>query len=183
MSRWKPRRPGSASNTRNSPAPSPCQFRGEEKTLAQMGRYLEEPDRPLRQEAWELTANRRLREAEQFENNFEQLLKLREQIAANAGFPNYLQYAFQARGRFDYTPGDCRKFHDAVEKEIMPAVRQLQAERRRQLGLPVAPPVGPERGSFEPPVPAPLRAGRGDGGRARRRFLTSLIPGWRPIFN
>ena len=39
-------------------------FRGEEKTLAQMGRYLEEPDRPLRQEAWELTANRRLREAE-----------------------------------------------------------------------------------------------------------------------
>jgi oligoendopeptidase F len=110
-------------------------FRGEEKTLAQMGRYLEEPDRPLRQEAWELTANRRLREAENFETNFEQLLKLREQIAANAGFPNYLQYAFQARGRFDYTPGDCRKFHDAVEKEIMPAVRQLQAERRRRLGL------------------------------------------------
>jgi oligoendopeptidase F len=111
------------------------QFRGEEKTLAQMGRYLEEPDRPLRQEAWELTANRRLQEAERFENNFEQLLGLREQIAANAGFPNYLQYAFQARGRFDYTPGDCRKFHDAVEKEIMPAVRQLQAQRRRQLGL------------------------------------------------
>jgi oligoendopeptidase F len=110
-------------------------FRGEEKTLAQMGRYLEEPDRPLRQEAWELTANRRLREAEAFEDNFEQLLKLREQIAANAGFPNYLPYAFQARARFDYTPADCRKFHDAVEKEIMPVVRRLQAERRRQLGL------------------------------------------------
>ena len=29
-------------------------FRGEEKTLVQMGRYLEEPDRPLRREAWEL---------------------------------------------------------------------------------------------------------------------------------
>ena len=110
-------------------------FRGGEKTLAQMGRYLEEPDRPLRQEAWELTANRRLREAEAFENNFEQLLKLREQIAANAGFPNYLEYAFQARARFDYTPADCRKFHVAVEKELMPVVRQLQAERRRRLGL------------------------------------------------
>jgi oligoendopeptidase F len=110
-------------------------FRGEERTLAQMGRYLEEPDRPLRQEAWELTANRRLREAERFEDNFEQLLRLREQIAANAGFPNYLEYAFQMRGRFDYSPADCRKFHDAVEKEIMPAVRQLQAERRNQLGL------------------------------------------------
>ncbi len=112
------------------------QFRGGEQTLAQMGRYLEEPDRPLRQEAWELTAKRRLQEAEHFENNFEQLLHRREQIAANAGFPNYLQYAFRARGRFDYTPEDCRKFHDAVEKEIMPVVRQLQAQRRRQMGLP-----------------------------------------------
>ena len=38
------------------------QFRGEEKTLIQMGRYLEEPDRAVRQEAWELIANRRLQE-------------------------------------------------------------------------------------------------------------------------
>ena len=53
------------------------QFRGEEKTLVQMGRYLEEPDRPLRQEAWELVANRRLHEAERFEEIFDQLLKLR----------------------------------------------------------------------------------------------------------
>src|SRR5204863_2961518 len=62
------------------------QFKGEEKTLVQMGRYLEEPDRPLRKEAWELVANRRLQEAEKFEGIFEQLVNLREKIAANAGF-------------------------------------------------------------------------------------------------
>src|SRR5206468_1742825 len=71
------------------------QFRGEEKTLVQMGRYLEEPDRALRQEAWELVANRRLQEAEKFEETFNQLVNLREQIAANAGFKNYLDYAFR----------------------------------------------------------------------------------------
>src|SRR2546428_9791301 len=64
------------------------QFRGEEKTLVQMGRYLEETDRALRQEAWELVANRRLQEADKFEDIFDELLKLREQIARNAGFPN-----------------------------------------------------------------------------------------------
>src|SRR6202051_4116966 len=52
------------------------QFRGEEKTLIQMARYLEEPDRALRQEAWELVANRRLQEAGQFENIFEGMLQL-----------------------------------------------------------------------------------------------------------
>jgi oligoendopeptidase F len=110
-------------------------FRGEERTLVQMGRYLEEPDRALRQEAWESMTNRRLQEAEQIETIFEQLLKLREEIAANAGFPDYLSYAFRARGRFDYTPGDCVKFHQAIEVVLMPVLRRLQAERRKQLGL------------------------------------------------
>ncbi|EEF60363.1 M3 family oligoendopeptidase [Pedosphaera parvula] len=111
------------------------QFKGEEKTLTQMGRYLEETDRPLRQEVWEMVANRRLEEAEKIEDIFDQLVKLREQIAKNAGFKNYLEYAFRARGRFDYTPADCVQFHDAIEKEIMPALRELQSERKTQLGL------------------------------------------------
>ena len=109
------------------------QFRGEEKTLVQMGRYLEEPDRPLRQEAWELVAKRRLEERDKFEEIFDQLVALRAKIAGNAGFENYRDYAFRKLGRFDYTPQDCVQFHEAVEKEFMPAVRELQAERRRQL--------------------------------------------------
>jgi oligoendopeptidase F len=110
-------------------------FRGEEKTLVQMGRYLEEPDRALRQEAWELVAKRRLQEAEKFEDIFDQLIDLRERVARNAGFKNYRDYAFRRLGRFDYTPEDCAHFHGAVAREIMPAARELQAARRRQLGL------------------------------------------------
>lgn len=110
-------------------------FRGEEKTLVQMGRYLEEPDRALRQEAWQVVAQRRLAERETFETQFDELLRLRHQIARNAGFENYRDYAFKARGRFDYTPADCEAFHRAIELEIVPVLRELQAERRRQLGL------------------------------------------------
>jgi oligoendopeptidase F len=111
------------------------QFRGEEKTLVQMGRYLEEPDRPLRQEAWELVANRRLQEAGKFEEIFDQLVKLREQIASNAGYANYRDYAFRKLGRFDYTPADCVAFHQAVEHEIVPVLSELQAERKRLLAI------------------------------------------------
>jgi oligoendopeptidase F len=110
-------------------------FRGEEKTLVQMGRYLEEPDRALRQEAWELVAKRRLQDADKCEEIFDQLIQLRTQIARNAGFENYRDYAFRQKGRFDYTPENCLEFHDAVEKEIMPAIRAIQNERKRQLKL------------------------------------------------
>jgi len=110
-------------------------FRGEEKTLVQMGRYLEEPDRALRREAWELVAKRRLQDADKCEEIFDELIKLRTQIAKNAGFENYRDFAFRQKCRFDYTPENCFQFHDAVEKEIMPAVREIQNERRRQLKL------------------------------------------------
>ena len=60
-------------------------------------------------------------------------IQLRTQIAKNAGFRDYRDYAFRKLGRFDYRPEDCLQFHDAVEKEIVPVVRELQAERREQL--------------------------------------------------
>jgi oligoendopeptidase F len=110
-------------------------FRGEEKTLVQMGRYLEEPDRALRQEAWELVARRRLQEADKFDDILDGQIKLRQQIAKNAGFGNYRDYAFRRLGRFDYTPDDCTQFRDATEKHVMPVVREIQAQRREQLRL------------------------------------------------
>ena len=111
------------------------QFRGEEKTLVAMARYLEEPDRAVRQEAWQLVAGRRLKERDTFEDLFDRLVKVRHQIAVNAGFANYRDYAFRKLGRFDYSPDDCAKFHEAVEKEIMPVVRELQSQRQQQLKI------------------------------------------------
>jgi oligoendopeptidase F len=110
-------------------------FRGVEQTLVQMGRYLEEPGRDTRREAWELVANRRLQETDKFEDIFAKLVKVREQIAQNAGFDNYRDYAFRKLGRFDYTPADCQAFHVAVESEVMPMLRQIQAERRSALNI------------------------------------------------
>jgi oligoendopeptidase F len=111
------------------------QYRGEEKTLAQMAPVLEQPGRATRQEAWELITRRRLDERDQFEDLFDAQLKLRRQIAANAGFDNYRDYAFKARGRFDYGPAECEAFHAAIESEIVPLLREQQSRRRERLGL------------------------------------------------
>ena len=160
-------------------------FRGEEKTLVQMGRYLEEPDRALRQEAWELVARRRLQEAEKFEDIFDRLIDLREQIARNAGFKNYRDYAFRRLGRFDYTPEDCAHFHDAVEREVMPVVREFQADRRRQLGLDKLHPghLRPWDLAVDPQNRPPLKpfTGWSKWFRARRKFSTGWMANWRAV--
>lgn len=111
------------------------EFRGEEKTLVAMGRYQEEPDRAVREEAWRAVADRRLKETDRFDEFFDGLISLRGRMAANAGFANYRDYAFRSRGRFDYGPADCEQFHEAIEAEVMPVLRELQARRRQQLGV------------------------------------------------
>ena len=96
------------------------QFRGEERTLVAMGRFQEDPDRPLREEAWRAVADRRLKEADRFEELYDGLVDLRGRMASNAGFANYRDYAFRLRGRFDYGPSDCERFMTPLRREVMP---------------------------------------------------------------
>lgn len=106
-----------------------------EYTLEQAAVFLKDTDRKVRQQAWEAITERRLQDKDKLDELFNSLLKLRHQVALNAGFENFRDYMFQALGRFDYTPTDCYKFHDAIEKEIVPILKQQAESRREALGL------------------------------------------------
>jgi oligoendopeptidase F len=111
------------------------QFDGQEQTLARMARIQEEPDRARREAAWKTVAERRLEEAGKIEDLFDKLLALRNEIAHAAGFPDFRAYTFANYERFDYTPEDCLRFHNAVEHHVVPLAREMQEERRRKLGV------------------------------------------------
>ena len=106
-----------------------------EYTLEQAAVFLKDTDRKVRQNAWEAITARRLQDKDKLDELFNSLLKLRHQVALNAGFENFRDYMFQSLGRFDYTPTDCYKFHEAIEKEIVPILRNQAESRRKALGL------------------------------------------------
>ena len=110
-------------------------FRGEERTPAQMAPFLEENDRSVRQTAWELVAERRLAERDTLDALFDRMLALRVAIAREAGFPDFVAYAFRSRERFDYGVQETIDFHRAIERVVVPLANQLQEERRRALGV------------------------------------------------
>lgn len=111
-------------------------YQGQELTLQQAAKYLEETDRRIRQDIWDLVARRRLQDKETLEEIYDKLIALRAQMAKNAGFDNYRDYAFKKRRRFDYTPQDCFQFHDGVEQAMLPLVERIHADRRSKLGVP-----------------------------------------------
>ncbi len=110
-------------------------YKGEEKTLSQLGPYLKDPDRQVRQEVWHLRMNKMMEMRDEFNRLFDQMKELRIQQAKNAGFDNYRDFMHQAKGRFSYTPDDIIKFHKAVEEEVMPFLREQTEERRKTLGI------------------------------------------------
>jgi len=110
-------------------------FRGEERTMQQMGVFGIENDRALRQEAWEAATRRRLQDTERIEDLFDKMIALRMQIARNAGFDNFRDYQFRRYDRFDYTPADCEAFHRAVEEFVVPVNLKNIELRRLSLGI------------------------------------------------
>ena len=115
-------------------------FRGRERTLQEMGVFLEDNDRATRHEAFELSTNRRLDDKEKLEDIFDQMLALRGQIAKNAGFEDYRAYMFRRMERFDYTPEQCLQFHEAIEKIVVPLNREMLLERKNTLDVEVVKP-------------------------------------------
>lgn len=110
-------------------------WEGRELTLPQLARYLEEPDRAVREASWRVGSERFLADAPALDELYEKMVRLRHRIARNAGLENYRDYRFRALERFDYTPVDCFAFHEAIEKVVVPAAATLARERCSRLGL------------------------------------------------
>lgn len=108
---------------------------GQTLTLQQAQKLLQSDSRELRKEIFEKIQNRRLEDKEKLEDLFDKLLKLRHQIALNAGFDNFRDYMMRSLGRFDYGVKDCEDFHQAIAKVIVPIMRKIHQERAGKLNL------------------------------------------------
>ena len=113
------------------------EFDGEEKTMQQMGKYLQVNEREIRESAYSTVGKRRFQDAEEIDELFDEMIALRHQVAQNAGYENFRDYTFDAKHRFDYTPQDCQAFHNAIEKICVPLMRDIDEKRRSALGFKV----------------------------------------------
>jgi oligoendopeptidase F len=131
----------------------------QEYTLEQAANFVKDVSRAVRQQAWETIQQRRLLDKDELNILFDELIAMRHQVALNAGFENYRDYMFQALGRFDYTPQDCYNFHEAIEKEIVPVLRDQAEKRAELLGLKELKPWDMEVSTTGKPALKPFRNG------------------------
>jgi oligoendopeptidase F len=110
---------------------------GVERPLPQLQPFLKSSDRSVRERAFRASSLPYIERRAELSLLFNQMYDLRQRAARNAGFENFRDYIFPAKFRFDYTPADCERFHDAVERTVAPAVERVLESRRQRLGLDV----------------------------------------------
>lgn len=127
---------------------------GREYTLQQASKFLESHDRALRETVYRKVNERRFQDKDALDDLFTQLVRKRHQVALNAGYANYRDYSFVAKGRFDYTKEDCFDFHEGVKQHVLPLVDEINRKKRNKLQLDVLKPWDTEA---EPEGVQPLR--------------------------
>lgn len=106
---------------------------GEEMTLQKAATFFKNTDRALREKIYHQIQERRAQDETSLNNLFSDLIALRHQIALNTNYQNYRDYKHDELGRFDYKVQDCFNFHDAIQKHIVPLVKEIELSRKTAL--------------------------------------------------
>ena len=115
-------------------------WEGQEITLQQASNFLEQDDRNKREQVYKKIMARRAMDANRLDDLMNDLLRSRNEIAANADFKDFRDFMFASLGRFDYDANDCIQFHEAVEKFLVPINERIDAHHRKELNLDVLKP-------------------------------------------
>ncbi len=110
-------------------------WEGKEVTLPQLQPVYQDTDRGKREQAWRLAQARWQEDRGKINELWKRFIDLRGKLAANADLPTYREYRYQQMLRLDYTAEDCKRFHAAIEKAVVPAAERIYEKRRKQLGV------------------------------------------------
>lgn len=110
-------------------------FEGEERNLSGLGQFLQSSDRDRRRSANQAKYSFFTQHEEELDLIFDQLVKVRTEIAQKLGYDNYVELGYARMLRSDYNPEMVAQFRRQVEVEIVPIATKLRMRQKTRLDL------------------------------------------------
>jgi oligoendopeptidase F len=104
-------------------------------TIPQLQPLMESEDRGAREAAFRAGADAYYANRDAVSDIFDRMYVLRQAVAHASGFHDFQAYSFAAKHRYDYSPNDVARFHEAVAEVVTPAAARVHAHRRERLGV------------------------------------------------
>jgi len=116
-------------------ASADIEFEGKHLNLAGLAPYREDADRESRHRAerafWSFYAAHR----EELDRIFDELVKLRHQMARKLGYENYIGLGYKRMHRIDYDQRDVERYRDQIAADVVPLASRIIQERAKRLGI------------------------------------------------
>lgn len=116
-------------------ASAQIEFNGEVLTIAQLGPYVESTDRIVRKQAREASADFYAENAAELDRLYDELVKIRHEMATRLGFKNYVELAYILMNRIDYDAKMVANFRKQVAEYIVPVVTKLYERQANRIGV------------------------------------------------
>ncbi|MGB3074298.1 MAG: M3 family oligoendopeptidase, partial [Chitinophagales bacterium] len=116
-------------------ATAQIEFDGKKLNLSGMVPYKLSTDRNIRQAAHKKTDEFFKANGAALDRIYDDLVKVRHDIALKLGFENFVQVGYLRMCRTDYDAAMVKDFRKMVEVKIVPLVSELKERQRKRLGL------------------------------------------------
>ena len=110
-------------------------FEGHLINIAGLSKFYGSNDRNLRKKAYDKRFEILESMEEDIDNIFNELIKVRTQIANKLGFKSYTDIGFIKMNRIGYTKEDLKDFKNQIKKYIVPILKELKNMQKERLGL------------------------------------------------
>lgn len=110
-------------------------FQDKTLNLSQMGPYSQATDRQTRFEANQAINHFFETNEAEFDRIYDDLVKVRNEIAKTLGFKDYVEYGYAMMNRFDYNRDMVKVYREEILKHVVPAVEKLRKRQARRLQI------------------------------------------------
>ncbi len=111
------------------------EFDGEEKTIGSISGLFSNKDRNIRKKAHDTINDFYYSKQKEYDNILYNLITIRNKIAKQLGFNNYVEYSLYKLKRFDYDYKDINMFRNNIIKHIIPICSMMNEYKKKELKL------------------------------------------------
>jgi len=108
---------------------------GKERSFMDLQELFANEDRNIRREAFKAFSEILSENEEKLEKVWDELVKVRTQIAKSFGYDSYVSVGYLERERLDYGREEVAKFREQVVQEIVPLCTKLYEAQAKRLGI------------------------------------------------
>lgn len=110
-------------------------FDGKVLNLSQFAPYTTSINRETRKKAEAATSNFFKENEKEFDDIYDDLVKVRDKMAKKLGFENYIPLAYAKLGRTDYDSKMVEGYRKQIYEDLVPLVSQMAKEKGKRLGI------------------------------------------------